>query len=103
MHKTIFGDQDQRGLTLESALEIEARLLLPKRPGRNLDESEIHGYMDKKFRAVHLLAAPIALTLEYAVVARDSDAGTVDVEAKLANDGTNTADESTLAWLVTNW
>ncbi len=62
LRKGIYGDQDQRGLSLESAMEIEARLLLPQQPGRPLTEEAIREYMDQKFKAVNLMAAMIART-----------------------------------------
>jgi hypothetical protein len=62
LRKTIYGDQEQRGLTLESGLEIEARLKLPQTPGRPLEREQILNYMAEKFKAVHLMSSLIART-----------------------------------------
>lgn len=79
LRPAIYGDQDQRGLSLESALELEARIMLPVRPGIPLSVDEINSYMVEKFKSVQLMAALIART-------RSEQMRSLDDGVKLASD-----------------
>ncbi|MBL8213826.1 MAG: hypothetical protein JNK87_24120 [Bryobacterales bacterium] len=79
LRPTIFGDQGQRGLTLESGLELEARIMLPSTPGVPLPEEAIQRYMEEKFKSLHLMAALLSRT-------RSEQMRSLDDGVKLASD-----------------
>ena len=58
----ILGGDGGSGLDIISGLELEARLMLEpgKPPGEKVSEDEIHGYVEKKFRALAQLAGVLA-------------------------------------------
>jgi hypothetical protein len=64
MRPTIMGDSEQSGLTIITALELEARLIIQanKRPGEEVTTDEIEAYQDKKFRALSQLIGVFAQT-----------------------------------------
>jgi hypothetical protein len=64
MRPMIIGDSEQSGLTLITALELEARLIVQanKRPGEDVTVAEIEAYREKKFRALSQLIGLFAQT-----------------------------------------
>jgi hypothetical protein len=56
----IFGDEKERGLTIESAIELEARIWLRGASGVLIREEEIQRYKDHKLRAFSLLGGVFA-------------------------------------------
>jgi hypothetical protein len=56
----IYGDQNQRGLTLETGIEMEARICLRAAPGVPVRDDEIARYADRKLQAFSLLSGVYA-------------------------------------------
>ena len=60
LRPAIFGDHNQRGLTLETGIELEARICLRSGPNPDVRDDEISRYMDHKLRAFQLLTGVYA-------------------------------------------
>ena len=60
LRRSIYGDEDVKGLTIETGLELEARLLTPTRSGEPPSKAELDHYVDKKLVAFSQLAGVTA-------------------------------------------
>jgi hypothetical protein len=60
LRPAIYGDQNQRGLTIESGIELEARICLRSGPDAMVREDEIERYTDRKLEAFRLLSGVYA-------------------------------------------
>ncbi len=77
LRSAIYGSENERGLTIETGLELEARICLRSGPGVLVREEQVADYMERKLRAFSLL------TGIYARLAK-VDTETLDDGVKLA-------------------
>jgi hypothetical protein len=60
LRSAIYGGENERGLTIESGIELEARIVLRAGPGTLVREDEIERYVEQKLTAFKLLGGVYA-------------------------------------------
>jgi hypothetical protein len=89
LRSAIYGGENERGLTLEAGIELEARIALRSGPGALVRDDEIDSYMERKLRAFSLLGGV------YARLSR-VDSETMDDGVKISRTRNLVIDDSVL-------
>lgn len=89
LRAAIFGGPGERGLTIESGIELEARICLRASAGTLIRDEEVDRYMERKLRAFSLLSGVYARLSQV-------DAETLDDGVKVARTRNLVIEESVL-------